>query len=402
MVQEIVKILDYIEENILLEIKLEDISKVAYYSPSHISRWFNRYVGLSLNEYINKRRLSLAALMIKNTKKPIEYVAHFYGFNSSKYFSNLFKKYFNVSPRNYRFNNFFVDLQLKRLIKGGENMKILKISNLVDQIMKNSFNINTLFDTVSVIENCILYEQKNSDIVLIAYFLDEKNDYMLMQVDVNLITGKYVSKLILKTTPSKEIEISKIVKEDDKVYVEYKNISMQKTILASLIPVDTRIEVTTNVLEEIVNESGYENEIINNEMYDEVKELANTLKSANHVYEIENAVKNDNGLLILREFGKEFILLKLLEKKNHLFLFSIYLNFEDGITEINNIYGVLKGIKTVNFVLENNMGCIYLNKELHSQSFLNVNESVPPQFVISFPKGICGRGNWDISNLFHE
>ena len=402
MVQEIVKILDYIEENILLEIKLEDISKVAYYSPSHISRWFNRYVGFSLNEYINKRRLSLAALMIKNTDKPIEYVAHFYGFNSSKYFSNLFKKYFNISPRNYRFNNFFVDLQLKRLIKGGENMKILKISNLVDEIMKNSFNINTLFDTVSVIENCILYEQKNSDIVLIAYFLDENNDYMLMQVDVNLITGKYVSKLILKTTPSKEIEISKIVKEDDKVYVEYKNISMQKTILASLIPVDTRIEVTTNVLEEIVNESGYENEIINSEMYDEVKELANTLKSANHVYEIENAVKNDNGLLILREFGKEFILLKLLEKKNHLFLFSIYLNFEDGITEINNIYGVLKGIKTVNFVLENNMGCIYLNKELHSQSFLNVNESVPPQFVISFPKGICGRGNWDISNLFHE
>jgi AraC-like DNA-binding protein len=398
MYQVINRVLDYIEEHIQVDIKLEDISRLMYYSPWHISRWFNHYVGLSFNEYINLRRLSLAALMIKNTDKPIEFVAHYYGYNSAKYFSNLFKKHFYISPRDYRSNNYFVDLQIKRILKGDKRMEILILSNLVIEIMKNSSNQNELLDTIAMIDNCVLYEQKNSDLVIIAYCVNDDGDYLLMQVDINLMNGKYLGKLIHKTTGNKDIVIDKLYVEDETVYVEYRSLSRHNTILAKLISVaESKVEFATNILTNIEYKNDFKQ---NEEIVTKVKETADLLSKVNHVYEIEDYVKKDNQLLLLRGFDKEFVLLKLIEDTNNLFLYSIYLNFQENIEEINNIYAVNKGNKVVNFVIEKNFACIYLDCELHSQSYINIGNEVPPKFVISFPNGMTGRGCWDISSLF--
>jgi hypothetical protein len=105
----------------------------------------------------------------------------------------------------------------------------------------------------------------------------------------------------------------------------------------------------------------------------------------------------------MRGFGKEFVFLKFIVDNNNLFVFSIYLNYheENIIQQIKQIYYANKGNKKVDFVLKKNKACIYLDGELHSQSFINIGSDVPPKFIISFPNGLTGRGNWDIiSGMF--
>lgn len=68
----------------------------------HISRSMKKYYGVTVTEYINSLRLNYAANMIKNTNYTLTHICFEAGFNSSSYFSSCFKKYFNMSPTQYR------------------------------------------------------------------------------------------------------------------------------------------------------------------------------------------------------------------------------------------------------------------------------------------------------------
>ena len=69
------KVIEYIENHISLEMTLENICDEFSYSKSHLSRMFNKYVGMSISCYITKRRLARASFDIKNTLKQIKYIS---------------------------------------------------------------------------------------------------------------------------------------------------------------------------------------------------------------------------------------------------------------------------------------------------------------------------------------
>src|SRR5690625_7279627 len=54
--------LAYIEEHLTEEIDYSEVSKIAYCSEYHFKRMFSFLAGISLSEYIRRRRLSLAAI----------------------------------------------------------------------------------------------------------------------------------------------------------------------------------------------------------------------------------------------------------------------------------------------------------------------------------------------------
>ena len=82
--------LEYIEEHLTEEIDYSEVSKIAYCSEYHFKRMFSFIAGISLSEYIRRRRLTLAALDLKDRDLRIIDVAVKYGYNSADSFSVLF------------------------------------------------------------------------------------------------------------------------------------------------------------------------------------------------------------------------------------------------------------------------------------------------------------------------
>lgn len=107
--------IDYIEKNIKNELSPELIANECGYSTFHFSRVFNINKGITLMEYVKKRRLSLAAEDLFDDKKIID-IALEYGFQTHNGFSKAFKKEFGFSPTQY----------LKRMDRNLEKELILK------------------------------------------------------------------------------------------------------------------------------------------------------------------------------------------------------------------------------------------------------------------------------------
>lgn len=96
----IARCIEYIEENIKNELSPEIIANECGYSVFHFSRVFNINQGITLMEYVKKRRLSLAAEDLFNGKRIID-IAIDYGFETHNGFSKAFKKEFGYSPTHY-------------------------------------------------------------------------------------------------------------------------------------------------------------------------------------------------------------------------------------------------------------------------------------------------------------
>ncbi|MCD6104626.1 MAG: helix-turn-helix transcriptional regulator, partial [Thermosipho sp. (in: Bacteria)] len=93
--------IDYIEKNLLEDIYLEDIAKNANMSVSLYSKIFKNLFGLTVKEYIIKRRMSLAAKDLIFTNDSILNIALKYGYSGYEQFSRAFKKIFHISPTKY-------------------------------------------------------------------------------------------------------------------------------------------------------------------------------------------------------------------------------------------------------------------------------------------------------------
>lgn len=95
------KLINYIESNITNPITLDDLSKEFYTSKSHILHCFKNNQGLSLHQYIIKRRLQLFREAIINGED-IKSTYLNCGFNDYSSFYRAFKKEYNISPNDFR------------------------------------------------------------------------------------------------------------------------------------------------------------------------------------------------------------------------------------------------------------------------------------------------------------
>ena len=82
--------LEYIENHLDDEIDYVKVARAAYCSEYHFKRMFSFLAGISLSEYIRRRRLTLAALDLKDNDLRIIDVAVKYGYNSADSFPVLF------------------------------------------------------------------------------------------------------------------------------------------------------------------------------------------------------------------------------------------------------------------------------------------------------------------------
>ncbi len=83
---------------------LEDICRFCNARKSTLEWQFKRYLDTTPIRYLIRTRMDFAAEQLKRTGDPIKEISERCGFSDQLYFSAVFKKYFNCSPRDYRRN----------------------------------------------------------------------------------------------------------------------------------------------------------------------------------------------------------------------------------------------------------------------------------------------------------
>ncbi len=100
--EKINKIKQYIDNNFQQDLSLDKIAKEFYISKYYMSREFKKNYGITINNYIINKRITLAKKLLRFTDKPISTIAQLCGINGSSYFNKIFQKNESMSPTEYR------------------------------------------------------------------------------------------------------------------------------------------------------------------------------------------------------------------------------------------------------------------------------------------------------------
>ena len=94
----------YIYQHYSENINLNDIANSGHVSKSKCCILFKKYLHQSPIDFLNAYRLEVACHLLNTTNSSITQIASSCGFNHLSYFSKLFMRKYNCSPRSYREN----------------------------------------------------------------------------------------------------------------------------------------------------------------------------------------------------------------------------------------------------------------------------------------------------------
>ncbi|WP_096186481.1 AraC family transcriptional regulator [Evansella halocellulosilytica] len=164
--------LQYIEDYLTDEIDMKEVAKIACCSDYHFKRTFSFLAGISLSDYIRRRRLSLAALDLMESDTKVIDIAIKYGYSSPDSFTRAFQSLHGVTPSEARAHKHslkaYPRMTFQLTIQGGTEMNY-KIEK------KDAFHIVGVKRRVSVSD-----EGVNPGI---AQFLEEVTDELTTQLE---------------------------------------------------------------------------------------------------------------------------------------------------------------------------------------------------------------------------
>jgi AraC family transcriptional regulator len=116
----------YIEENLTNEIDFKEVARRAFCSEYHFKRLFSFLTGITLSEYIRRRRLTLAGFELRNRNVKVIDIALKYGYNSPDSFARAFQNLHGITPSEARNNGHslkaYPRMTFHLSIKGGYEM----------------------------------------------------------------------------------------------------------------------------------------------------------------------------------------------------------------------------------------------------------------------------------------
>ena len=101
--QILVKVLDYIEQNLSTSLGIEEIAEYCYCSKSSLEKIFRCLNRISVHDYIVRRKMSLAGrMLVEHPDWSILDIALEFGFSGNEAFTRSFKQVWNVTPSEFR------------------------------------------------------------------------------------------------------------------------------------------------------------------------------------------------------------------------------------------------------------------------------------------------------------
>ncbi len=95
-------VVQFIKNNLANPITLDMLSEEACLNPDYFSRTFKIITGFRPIDYINRKRIERAQLLMMVSGKSLHEICEQVGIHSMPYFNRLFRKYADMSPGKYR------------------------------------------------------------------------------------------------------------------------------------------------------------------------------------------------------------------------------------------------------------------------------------------------------------
>lgn len=189
--------LNYIEANLTEEMDYQAIARIAYCSEYHFTRMFSFLAGISLSEYIRRRRLTLAAFELNNSNTKVIDVAVKYGYRSADSFTRAFQSMHGVMPSEARNNGqslkAYPRLTFQLTIRGGKEMNY-RIEE------KEAFRIVGIMKRVPIVFNGVnpeiaaMWKSLNRETINQLKLLSNVEPIGLIQASINFSEGRMEEK----------------------------------------------------------------------------------------------------------------------------------------------------------------------------------------------------------------
>ncbi|MFH8346881.1 GyrI-like domain-containing protein [Streptomyces sp. NPDC018045] len=98
MLERLNEALDHIEAHICRRIEVTELARIARTSEYHFRRMFSALAGISLSEYIRRRRLTVAGAEVLTGERTLLDIAIRYGYGSGEAFARAFRAVHGVGP----------------------------------------------------------------------------------------------------------------------------------------------------------------------------------------------------------------------------------------------------------------------------------------------------------------
>jgi len=95
-------VLEYIQTKLAYPIRLDELAGMANLNSAYFSYLFGQLMGMSPIQYVNRRKIEHAQVLLLTTDQPLKEIARCVGIEDEFYFSRLFKKITGLAPALYR------------------------------------------------------------------------------------------------------------------------------------------------------------------------------------------------------------------------------------------------------------------------------------------------------------
>ena len=92
----------YMDAHFDSHITLESVAAHIYVSPAYLSTLFRKETGVKFSEYLTDIRMKNAKRLLEHPEFTVAQIAEQVGYKDVRYFSEVFQKYYQVSPAQYR------------------------------------------------------------------------------------------------------------------------------------------------------------------------------------------------------------------------------------------------------------------------------------------------------------
>lgn len=183
-VENIIKVIEYIEAHLNEKIGLEEVANAIGYSKYHLHRMFTSITGLSIHDYIQRRQLSEAAKLLIFSNKSIMEISLIAGYESQQAFTNVFKQMYKKSPNEFRKNEEFYPLQLEFNMKNetisSGNMDVLE----QDILFASNSDIPLWMDLVNLIIDGYPNLNEEEYLIKLRQYIAEKRALIIKDKDI--------------------------------------------------------------------------------------------------------------------------------------------------------------------------------------------------------------------------